>query len=130
VSLAGLALAGCSLGEDEEEPQAARGAPRQVAAAIDGLERATRRGNWAAICDDVFSKTARARAGGRDCERLLREQARDVRDPEIRVLEISIIDGRASVRVRTRSTGQARVEEVIQLVREGGEWRIDSLAAG
>jgi hypothetical protein len=129
VSLAAVSLAGCSLGEDDE-PQPIRGVPRQVAATIDDLERATRNGDWAAVCDEVFSKTARERAGGRDCKRLLREQARDVRRPDIRVLSIELAGNRARARVRTRAAGQAVVEETIVLVREGAGWRIDSLAAG
>jgi hypothetical protein len=127
--LAAIALAGCSLGEDEE-PEAVSGAAKQVAGTIDRLERATRAGDWAGICKDVFSKTAMERAGGRDCARLLREQAQDVRRPEIHVVSIELKGDRAQVHVRTRSAGQALAEDTVVLVRENGEWRIDSLAAG
>jgi hypothetical protein len=78
----------------------------------------------------VFSSTARKLAGGRDCPRLLREQARDVRRPEIRVESIEISGDRARARVRTRAAGQAVLEETIVLVREEDGWRIESLAAG
>jgi hypothetical protein len=122
-------LGGCSLGEDEE-PEAVSGVPRQVAATIEALEQGSRDRDWAAICDEVFSRTALERAGGRDCERLLREQAQEVRRPEIRVLSIELGRGRAEARVRTSSAGQSPVEETIVLVREDGEWRVDSLAPG
>jgi len=124
-----VALAGCSLGGDDE-PKPITGAPKDIAAAIDDLERATRAGDWGTICDDLFSAAALERAGGRDCARLLRETAGDVRRPEIRLLSIELEEERARARVRTRSAGQAPVEDTVVLVREGSEWRIESLTAG
>ena len=122
-------LAGCSLGGDEE-PKRIAGAPKDIAQVVSELERATRTEDWAVVCQDLFTAAAFARAGGRDCERLLEETAGDVRNPDIRILEISISDDSAGVRVRTRAAGQAPVEDEIELVHERGEWRIDSLAAG
>ena len=123
------ALAGCSLG-GEDEPKPIAGAPKDIAAAIDDLERASRAGDWDTICEELFSSAARDRAGGRDCRRLLRETAGDVRRPEIRLLSIELEQERARARVRTRSAGQAPVEDTVVLVRERGEWRIDALSAG
>ena len=126
---AAAALASCSLGGDDE-PKPIAGAPKEVAAAIDDLERASRSRDWGTICDDLFSAAARDRAGGRDCERLLRETAGDVRRPEIRLLSIEVEENRARARVRTRSAGQAPVEDTVVLVRDRGEWRIEALTAG
>lgn len=125
--LALTVLAGCSSGDSESDPPPAEGAPRQVAEAIDGLERATRRRAFAVICDELLSKEARERAGGGDCIRLLRSTAGDVRSPEIRVLSIRIEGERADVRVRSTAEGQAPVDETIQLVREGDGYRIAAL---
>ena len=123
------ALAGCSLGgDDEAEPVA--GAPREIAAAIDDLERASRAGGWGTICDDLFSAAARERSGGPDCTRLLRETAGDVRNPEIRLLSIELEQEGARAHVRTRSEGQAPVEDTVVMVREQGEWRIEALTGG
>jgi hypothetical protein len=127
--VAAAALGGCSLGGDEE-PKPAGGAVSQVARAIGALERATRARDWAAICDELFSAAARRRAGGRDCALLLGETAGGVTKPSIRVLAIEFDGDRARTRVRTRSRGQSPVEDTIVLVREGGEWRVESLVAG
>jgi hypothetical protein len=124
-----VALAGCSLGGDDE-PEPIAGSPKAIAEAIGALERASRDRDWAAICDELFSAAARDRAGGRDCARLLRETAGDVRRPEIRLLSIELERERARARVRTRSAGQAPAEDTVVLVREGGEWKIDALTAG
>jgi hypothetical protein len=123
------ALAGCSLGDDEE-PKPVAGSANEIAAAIDRLERATRAEDWATVCDELFSAAALERAGGRDCERLLRETAGEARRPDIRLVSIDLAEDRARARVRSRSAGQAPVEETVVLVRERGEWRIESLAAG
>jgi hypothetical protein len=122
-------LGGCSLGDDEE-PKPIAGSAKDVAQAIEELERATRAGDWATVCDELFSAAALERAGGRDCERLLRETADEVRRPDIRLLAIDLEGERARARVRTRSAGHGPVEETVVLVRERGEWRIESLAAG
>jgi hypothetical protein len=122
-----LTLTGCSLGADEE-PRRAAGAPAEIAAVVQGLERATAERDWAAVCSDLFTAAARQRAGGPDCPRLLREAGADVRRPMIEIRGIQVREGgRASVEVRTRAAGQRAVSEVLQLRRENGEWRVEAL---
>lgn len=125
--LALAALAGCSGGGGEADPPPAKGAPKAVAAAIDRLERAAQRRDFAGICRDLLAADARERAGGGDCAQLLRSTAGDVRQPQIRVLSIEIEGDRADVRVISRAEGQSPVQETIQLVREGDEYRIAAL---
>ena len=124
----GLATAGCSLGGDEE-PKPATGATREVGEVVRALERATAERDFRTVCQDLFTAAARRRAGGRNCQRLLRESAGEVRAPRIEVLGIELERGRASVRVRTRAQGQSPLADVIELRREGGVYRIESLAA-
>lgn len=121
------ALAGCSSGDGGSDPKPAEGAPKAVAEAIDGLERATVRRDFAEICDDLFTEAARGRAGGEDCAQLLRSTAGDIREPSIRVVAIDIDGDRADVRVSSSAEGQGAVEETIQLVRDGDEYRIEAL---
>jgi hypothetical protein len=122
-----LALAGCSLGADEEPPQAA-GPPAEIAAVVHRLERATAGRDYATICTELFTKAARERAGGADCARLLRTAAADVRRPAIEIRGIQVRDGgRARVEVRTRAEGQERVTDVLELRNENGEWRVEAL---
>jgi hypothetical protein len=124
--VAPVALAGCSLGGDEE-PQAVKGAPRQVAQTVGALERATRTGDYRSICDRLFTASARRRAGGRDCPRLLGSTAEGLRGPRIQILGIDISGDRAKVRVRSRAAGQPPLVDTIVLRRERGSYRIDAL---
>ncbi len=127
--LALAVLAGCSSDDSESAPPPAEGVPVQVAKAIDRLEKATRRRDFAVICNELLTKEARERAGGDDCIRLLRSTAGDVRRPDISIVSIRIDGDRAEVRVRSTAQGQAVVEEVVQLVREGegDDYRIAAL---
>ncbi|HLM08486.1 MAG TPA: hypothetical protein VK307_02165 [Thermoleophilaceae bacterium] len=121
-----LAPAGCSLGADEE-PQRASGATADVAAVVAGLERATRDGDFATVCDDILTRAARERAGGRDCARLVRSASEGVRRPAIQVRAIRVEGGRARVIVRTTAAGQVPVTDRLDLRREQGEWRVEAL---
>lgn len=125
---AAVALAGCDRGGSDEDPEAIAGAPRQVADAVTRLDAATRRGEYAQICDELFTRSARRRAGGPDCAELLRSATEDVRRPRVRLLSISVKGDRAQARVRTRAAGERSVDETIELVRERGRYRIASLS--
>jgi hypothetical protein len=122
-----LAPAGCSLGGDEE-PKPATGPAQQVAVVIEQLERATREGDYADVCEDVLTEAARERAGGEECERLLRSAAEGLERPSIEIVRIDVNGGRASVRVRTKASGQALVSDTLALRGEGGEWRVEALS--
>ena len=122
-----LALSGCSLGGDEEAGPA-RGAPKAVASVIQRLDQATRRRDFRTICDELFTSAARRRAGGKDCRRLLGSATQDVRRPRIQIVAIRIEGKRATVRVRSRAAGQRPLEDEVELVREGGGYRISALA--
>jgi orotidine-5'-phosphate decarboxylase len=118
-------LTGC-LGADEEAIPAT-GAAREVAETVDRLERVTAGGDFATLCDALFTAAARERAGGEDCERLTRSAAADIANPEIEMEEIRIRGDTARVEVITRAAGQAEVPSVLELRREEGEWRVDAL---
>jgi len=123
---AGVVLSGCLPGSDPE-PERISGAPRQVADVIVRLEGATRRQQFGVVCNDLFTRSARRRAGGSDCVELLRATAKDVRAARIRLLDVKIQGKKALARVRTVSEGQAPVEETIELMRERGRYRIAAL---
>jgi hypothetical protein len=124
--LALLGGAGCSLG-DGTEPKPAKGSAREVAVVVDRLEAATAKGDWRSVCDDIFTARARVLAGGKDCPRQLRSDAGRVASPRIDVVRITLKGSSAAVRVRSRAAGQPPLEDVIELKREGGKYRIDSL---
>jgi glycosyltransferase A (GT-A) superfamily protein (DUF2064 family) len=120
-----LFLTGC-LGADEE-PVPARGPARDIARVVDRLERATAGGDFATVCDDLFTAAARERAGGEDCERLTRSAAEGIARPRIEMNAIEIGTDTARVKVTTLAVGQAEVPAVLELRREGGEWRVEAL---
>ena len=129
-ALAALALSGC-LGGDDEGGTAppAKGAPKAVAELVTALDGATQRREWRRICRDLLSASARRRAGGRTCARLLRESAGDLSRPRIELVSITFRGRRrATARVRSRARGQTAIEDRLDLVRERGRYRIDALA--
>ena len=125
--LVALALASCSLGGGEDAPHPVAGAPREVARVVTELDAATRRGQYGRICDELFTASARRRAGGKDCASLLRSTARELRDPSIELVSIHVTSKQALARVRTRAAGQAPILDRLVLRRQGGSYRIEAL---
>jgi hypothetical protein len=122
-----LAPVGCSIGADEE-PKPVTGAAKDIAATVDQLERAVARRDYATICNELFTKTARERAGGGECVSQLRSAAEDVLRPTIQIEQIGVKDDRAVVRVATTAKGQARVSDTLELRRAGDDWLIEALS--
>jgi hypothetical protein len=118
-------LTGCLGAGDEAEPASA--APRAIAATVERLERATAGRDYATICGDLLTASARRRAGGPDCVRLTRSAAAGVERPSIQLKAIDLDGATARVQVLTRSAGQAEVSDELVLRRERGRWRVDSL---
>ena len=121
-----LAPIGCSLGADDE-PQPVSGVPKQIAATVDRLGQAIADRDFAEVCDQLFTASARKRAGGRQCAAQLGSAAEDVRGPTIEIRGIDVNGNRATVNVATKAEGQARVTDTLQLRRQGARWRIEAL---
>jgi hypothetical protein len=120
-------LGGCSI-ESDDETEPVTGEARNVASTIVRLDAANRARRFDAICNDLFTRAARKRAGGSNCAKLLTATAKDVRRPRISLMSIELKDeGRAEARVRTRAVGQDAIVETIHLLRERGAFRIDAL---
>jgi len=122
-----LAPIGCSIGADEE-PQPVTGVPKAIAETVEQLERAAARRDYATICNELFTKTARQRAGGDDCVSQTRSAAQDVLRPAIQIEQIAVKDDRAAVKVATTAEGQARVSDTLELRLTGGRWLIEALS--
>jgi hypothetical protein len=122
-----LAPVGCSIGADSE-PQPVAGVPKQIAATVDRLESAIAHGDYAEVCDRLFTAAARKRAGGADCAKQLTAAAEDVTRPKIVIRGIAVNGNRAAVKVATTAEGQARLIDTLQLRREGGRWLVEALS--
>jgi hypothetical protein len=120
-----FAVAGCG-GSDKPKPIS--GAPAQVADAVLALERATARGDFEHVCEELMTPEARRLSGGRECAERLRRAAGDLRDPRIKIDRVEVDGEQASVRVTTTARGQGSVTETLELVRERGRFRIASLS--
>ena len=121
-----LAPSGCSLGGDDDAKPAS-GAAAQVAATVDRLERAVADEDFATICNQLFTATARQRAGGDDCVRQLRSAAEGVKRPRIEIQRIDVKDNLAIAKVRTEARGAGAGERRAVLRREGGRWLVEAL---
>jgi hypothetical protein len=124
--LIALLAAGCG-GARHQAPRPVNGAAKEAAAVVERLASATVQRNFAVICDDLLTASERRQAGGDQCATLLAERARGVQRPRIRVRRIELGPGAALVHVTTTASGQAPVDEVVRLVREGGRFRVASL---
>ena len=121
-----VASSGCSLGGDDE-PKPASGPPAQIAQTVNRLERAVATRDYETICDQLFTARARRRAGGAECARQIASAAEGVKRPSIEIQAIDVNGDRATVKVRTRAQGQARVSDELQLRRQGGRWLVEAL---
>jgi hypothetical protein len=91
------------------------------------LQSSVARGDYGTICDDVFTAAARRRAGGSRCPQLLRSQAGRVLRPRVELGRLEVHGDVATARLRSRAAGQPALTDVVELRREGGEWRIEAL---
>jgi hypothetical protein len=121
-----LAPLGCSIGEDEE-PQPASGAPKAIAVTVDRLESAIAKHDFATVCNELFTPSARRRAGGAECASQLRSAGESVKDPTIDLRGIRVTGERATVEVVTKAEGQARVTDQLRLRRRDGRWQVEAL---
>jgi hypothetical protein len=124
-ALVPVAMAGC--GGKNTAPSSQKPA-QEAGAVVNTFERDLLARNYQHICDELFSSQVREQAGGRACAGFLRRTAGPVERPRIQVKGIALKGDTAKVRVETTAGGQARLPETIQLVRQGGRFRIAALS--
>jgi hypothetical protein len=122
-----LAPIGCSLGDDTEPPKPVSGVPKAIVATVDQFERAVAGRDYETICNELFTATARERAGGDECVTQTRTATEDVRRPSIEIARIDVKRDRASVEVATKAEGQARVIDTLELRLIGDRWLVEAL---
>lgn len=125
-----IALAACG-GSDEPRDtpgSAVQDDQRAVLGTVDELRAASRRGDARAICKEVFTRSlARSitEAAGHGCVEEVRERYVSP-DAEISVgRSIRVTGDRATAVIREAGGEQS----TLHLRREGGRWRIDSVAS-
>ncbi|WP_205698968.1 hypothetical protein [Conexibacter sp. SYSU D00693] len=119
-ALPALTLAAC--GKQSE--------PERVRSAVEGFAEATRTQDYQRICDDLLSHelVATVEEAGLPCELAVRRGLEGTKAPALEIQTIAVREGRASVGVRSTAEGQKPSDDVLELVREGDDWRISALA--
>ena len=126
-----LAVAGC--GADEEGGGGGGGVPaeQQVREVVARFGVATRGKDYQQICDRLLSKDLvdKIEGIGLPCESAVQRGLGGVRNPTLKINEVSISGSRALVSIHTTAAGEAPSDDALQVVREDGEWKVASLAA-
>jgi hypothetical protein len=115
-----LALAGCGAGQTPSEDFS--GAEADVAEVVEELQQAAQEDEVSRICSDILS-AGLARRLGDDCQKTVEAAIDDTDVFEVTAESVRITGDRARVRVETGRDGERK--EQLELVREGGDWRID-----
>jgi hypothetical protein len=133
LALVVLVFAGC--GADTEGGGGGGGggptAEQQVRTVVAKFGIAAQHKDYRQICDNLLADelVAKIESVGLPCEAALQRGLGDVRAPTLEITQVTIQGGRALVSVHTTAEGQQPSDDALQLVREGDEWRIASLAA-
>jgi hypothetical protein len=133
IAVLGLTLTVAGCGADEEGGGGGGGVPaeQQVREVVARFGVATRGKDYQQLCDRLLSEelVSKIEGIGLPCESALHRGLGGVRDPTLKINEVSISGGRALVSIHTSAAGEAASNDALQVVREGGEWKIASLAA-
>jgi len=116
----GLLAAGCG-----------RSPERDVRRALEGFAEATAAKDYQRLCDDIFSAELVEQVRKTlPCEvALQRSSLGDAKDPKLEIRRIKVDGDRASAVVTSTAANQPSSEDTVVLVRQDGEWRIQSLSS-
>jgi len=121
VLLALVALSAPGCGADDEG---------DVRETLDSFATAVAKKDYQQICDDLLAPdlVEEVRKAG-PCEVALKTGLEDRRNPRIVVRSVKLDGDKAEARVRSTADGEQPSEDVVQLVKVDGGWRIASLAS-
>ena len=119
-------LVAATLGACGREPSG----PDQVREAVEGFATASKDKDVQAICDDHLSRklVLEVEEAGLPCEVAWQRVLGDARAPALKIRTVAVNGDKALVGVRATAANQKPSDDVLELVREGGDWRITSLA--
>lgn len=119
----GIALLVSTLSGNEEPPSIG-GAARDAADTVLQFETALAGRDWPGICNRLYTRDARRAAGGSRCTTTLAQSAGGLRGPRLKVVSLRVRGKSATATVAASANGKRAVTDRIQLVREGGRFRI------
>ena len=124
-----IALLVARLSGREDTPEVS-GAAKDVVATVMQFQSALAGRDWATICNELYTSKARAAAGGAKCPTTLAQSAGVLRNPRVRIVSVVVRGQAATVTVSASVNGKPPVTDAIQLVREGGRFRVASAGVG
>jgi hypothetical protein len=103
-----------------------KGEAHAVAQRISDLQSDVSALNEQKICEQDFSRAARARlsTAGNTCKQALKRQLGSIDAYELTVEKIALSGATATARVRSTWSGKLATN-TLELVREGGSWRVE-----
>ena len=121
ILLACGALAGCGGGPTDEQ---------QVRDVLADFGRATAARDYDALCERILAPSLieDVKEIGLPCEIALQNSLGQVENPRLTVGRVRVEGSKASAEVRSSADNQEPSRDIVELVREEGEWRIARLA--
>jgi hypothetical protein len=129
VAVALIAFVVARISGKEDTPEVS-GAAKDVVSTVMRFQSALAGRDWATICDELYTSKARAAAGGARCASTLAQSAGGLREPRVKILSVVVRGQAATVTVAASVNGKPPVTDAIQLVREGGRFRVASSGVG
>jgi hypothetical protein len=115
--------------DGDDGPPAVSGTPKEAVETIEAFRRALAVRDFATICDRLYTSDAREAAGGDDCQSVLAQETAKLRDPQVRIVGLTVRGKEATVNVQASVRGERPVADTIRLEREKGRFRIASRGA-
>jgi hypothetical protein len=129
LAVAVIALLVARLSGTKDTPEVT-GAAKDVVSTVMQFQSALANRDWAGICSRLYTSRARAAAGGAKCASALAQSAGGLRSPRVKILSVVVRGQAATVTVSASVNGKPPVTDAIQLVREGGRFRVASAGVG
>lgn len=112
-------------GGDDEVPPVS-GTPKEAVEVVEAFRKALAVRDFATICDELYTTEAREAAGGDDCQSVLAQEMAKLRNPDVKIVGLTVTRDGAAVNVQASVNGERPVADTIRLVRQKGWFRIAS----
>lgn len=110
----------------DDEPPPVSGTPKEAVEVVEAFRKALATRDFATICDELYTTEAREAAGGDDCQSVLAQETAKLRNPEVKIVGLTVTRDGAAVNVQASVNGERPVADTIRLVRQKGRFRIAS----
>jgi len=106
----------------------AAASPDAVAATVQAFGQALHKRDFSTMCN-LFTDDARANEGGSDCPSTLAGNAALLQNPRVKIRSMSVRGTTAAAVISVRQEHQPLMTEVLQLVRQDGQFKISAVTS-